>query len=170
MTVGWIRVWLLTPDMLVAAIVLAVAAVTLRLRSGRGGWGSAVGLGGLLVAGYIAKAALLPVGLVVLAVLVVVLRRRRGLTLATVAGVVLLAISAPQIAYVSRLKGSPTFSDVGRLQYLWFVAGVPGMVTSALPLPARLPDPNALSQTLPLLADSDPHPAVYDIDAPIPGT
>ena len=169
MTVGWIRVWLLTPDMGVAAVVFALAALALRLRSGRGRWGSAIALGVLLGAGYLMKAALLPVGIVMVGMLAFSLRDRR-FAISGVAAVLFLAISAPQIAYVSRLKGSPTFSDVGRLQYLWFVAGVPGMVTSALPLPARLPDPGASDQTLPPLGADDPHPAIYDIDAPIPGT
>jgi hypothetical protein len=83
---------------------------------------------------------------------------------------VLLAIAAPQIAYVSRLKGSPTFSDVGRLTHLWFIADVPGPLSAAFPLPARLPSPTATGQTLATLGPNDAHPAVYDIDAPIPGT
>ena len=83
---------------------------------------------------------------------------------------IFLAIAAPQIAYVSRLKGSPTFSDVGRLNYFWFVADVPGAVSSAFPLPSRLPSPDANGQTLtPLDPVRDRHPAIYDIDAPIPG-
>jgi hypothetical protein len=172
-TVGWIRVWLLTPDVGVAAIMFAVAAVSVRLGSGRGRWGSAIVLGALLGAAYLMKAAMLPVGIVVLATLAAV-RSRRGfgnsLGITTVAAAVFLAISAPQVAYVSRLKGSPTFSDVGRLTYLWFIAGVPGPVTIAFPLPARLPEPSGERQTLALLGDDDQHPAVYDIDAPIPGT
>ena len=169
-TVGWIRLWIMTPDLLVAAIAFATGAACVRLARGNGGWGSALALGALLGLGYLTKAALLPIGVVVLVTLAIVMRSRNGLALVAVAGGVFLAISAPQIAYVSRLKGSLTFSDVGRLNQLWFVANVPGPVSSAFPLPARLPSPTGTRQTLPALGPADGHPAVYDIDAPIPGT
>jgi hypothetical protein len=168
-TVGWIRVWLLTPDMGLAALVFASAAVAVRIADGRGRWMSAIALGALLAAGYLMKAALFPVAIIILITLGVVIRRRGGVALTAVATGVFLAISTPQIVYVSRLKGSPTFSDVGRLSYLWFVADVPGPVSAPFALPARLPDP-AGRQTLATLTDSVPRPAIYDIDAPIPGT
>jgi hypothetical protein len=170
-TVGWIRLWTVTPDMCVVAIVLAVAGVSVRLASGRGGWSSVVALGLLLGLGYLTKAALFPVALVVLGTLAVVRRSQGGLRLAMVAGAVFAIVAAPQIYYASRLKGTPTFGDVGRLNYLWFVANVPGPVSSAFALPARLPSPTASGQTLePLDRTRDPHPAVYDINEPIPGT
>ena len=168
-TIGWIRLWLLTPDMAVVAVVFASTAVALRLASGRGRWGSAILLGALLAVGYLTKAALLPVGVVVLLTLVVLTRRHGGAGLTAAAAVVFLAISAPQVIYASRLKGSPTFSDVGRLNYLWYVADVPGPVSSAFPLPERLPDPTRHG-SLATLSDAVSHPAIYVIDAPIPGT
>lgn len=172
LTIGWIRLWMLTPDLLVAAIVFATAGSCVRLAVGRGRWPSVVMLGILLGLGYLAKAALFPFGVFVLATLAVLLGRRRGgLTQVAAAVVIFLATSAPQIVYASRLKGSATFGDVGRLNYLWYVANIPGPVTSSFPLPARLPSPAASGQTLPPLDPvRDVHPAIYDIDAPIPGT
>ena len=170
-TVGWIRVWMVTPDLLVAAIVFAVAGVALRLSTGRGGWPSVVVLGALLALGYLAKAAMFPIAIVVLVTLAITRRREGGVRQAAVAAIVFFAASAPQVAYVSRLKGAPTFGDVGRLNYLWFIANVPGPVSSAFPLPARLPSPDSVGQRLrPLDPVRDPHPAIYDVDAPIPGT
>jgi hypothetical protein len=170
-TVRWIRVWLVTPDMFVFAIVLVVGALCVRLTSGRGGWTSVVALGVTLGLGYLAKAAIFPIAFVVLATLALERRRKHGARQAMVAGAAFLAIAAPQMAYTSLLKGSVTFGDVGRLNYLWYVAGVPGPVTSDLPLPAGLPSPAATGQTLaPLDSARDAHPAIYDIDAPIPGT
>ncbi len=170
-TIGWIRVWILTPDMCVAAIVFAVAGVSVRIASGRAGRASSIGLGALLALGYLAKAVLFPFGIFVVATLAIMLRRKRQLGRVAIAALVFLVGSAPQIVYASRLKGAPTFSDVGRLTYLWFVADVPGPVSSAFPLPARLPSPSATHQTLARLdRTSGVHPAVYDIDAPIPGT
>jgi hypothetical protein len=171
-TVGWVRLWTLTPDMAVMAIMVATAAVALRLASGRGRWPSVVVLGLLLGLGYLAKAAAFPIGIIFLVTLAVLLRRRRdGPLQVSLAALVFLVIAAPQIAYVSRLAKSPTFGDVGRLNYLWFVANVPGPVSSAFPLPSHLPSPTAKDQTLtPLDPVRDAHPAIYDIDAPIPGT
>jgi hypothetical protein len=170
-TIGWIRLWILTPDLCVTAIVLAAAGACVNIANGRGGWLSVVALGALLGLGYLAKAALFPVAIVMLATLALALRGQLPMRRVTMATAVFLAISLPQVIYASRLKGSPTFSDVGRLTYLWFIAGVPGAVSSAFPLPARLPSPSATGQTLAALDRTrDQHPAVYDIDAPIPGT
>ena len=171
-SVGWIRLWTPTPDMVVAAIVFAIAGVCVRLTTGRGRWPTVVVLGLLLGLGYLAKAVLLPIGVCSLATLAFLLRRRPGglVQLAVAAGI-FFGIAAPQVAYATRLKGWATFGDVGRLNYLWFVADVPGPVTSAFPLPARLPSPTATSQMLTRLDPvRDVHPAIYDIDAPIPGT
>jgi hypothetical protein len=142
-----------------------------RIAAGRGGVGSWLTLGVLLAVGYLVKAVLLPFGVVVLVTLAVALRHRRGFPRAALAGAVFVAICAPQIIYVSRLKGAPTASDVGRLTYAWYVAGVPGPVSSALPLPATLPEPTATPKTLAMLDPAgDPRPAVYAVGAPIPGT
>jgi hypothetical protein len=173
-TVGWIRTWLVTPDMLVTAIVFFVAAAAVRLTSGPGGWAAAAAVGVLLGLGYLTKAALLPVGIVILATLAIVLRKqhahRWGLKVA-LASAVFAAIAAPQIAYVSKLSGRITFSDVGRIQYLWFIADVPGAASGAFALPADLPRPTGTKHTLtPLDPSRDAGPVVYDIDAPIPGT
>lgn len=170
-TVGWIRVWMLTPDLCVVAIVLAAAGLSVRIASGHAGRGNVVALGVLLGLGYLAKAALFPIGVATTAMLAIVLRRTGGLRPALVVAAVFLLISAPQAAYVSRLARRPTIGDVGRLNYLWYVAGVPGAVSSSFPLPDRLPSPDLRAQALaPLdLARRGP-PAVYDIDAAIPGT
>ena len=171
-TIDWIRLWTITPDMAVAAVVFATGGLGVRIASGHGRWPSVAALGALLGLGYLAKAALFPVGIAVIATLAVVVRRRPGgLRQVSLVALIFLAIGAPQIAYVSHLKGSPTFSDVGRLNYFWYIADVPGPVSSVFPLPARLPSPSANDQTLrPLDPVRDPHPAIYDIDAPIPGT
>ena len=170
-TVGWIRVWTLTPDMLVAAIMITVGAITVRLSDGRGGWAAAVALGVLLALGYFAKAAVFPLAFVILGTLALATRRSGGIRQTIVAATIFLVCALPQIFYVSELSRTPTFSDVGRLNYLWFVADVPGPVSSALPMPSRLPDPAGTRQTLARLdPERDAHPAIYDIDEPIPGT
>jgi len=128
----------------------------------------------LLGLGYLTKAALLPVGVVTLATLAVVLHKRHarrwGFKVA-LAGAVFAVMAVPQIAYVSKLSERLTFSDVGRIQYLWYIADVPGAATGALTLPAELPRPTGTKHRLtPLDPSRDGGPVVYDIDAPIPGT
>lgn len=170
-TIGWIRIWTMTPDMCVAALVFATAGLCVRIAGGRTGWANVLMLGVTLGLGFLAKAAFFPFALVVLVTLALVLRHRHEMRRVAIAALVFLAISAPQMVYASKLKGSPTFSDVGRLTYLWFIADVPGPVSSAFRLPSRLPGPEGKNQTVaPLDRSTGVHPAVYDIDAPIPGT
>src|SRR5215831_7714644 len=118
LTVGWIRVWMVTPDMAVAAIVFAIGGVSIRFATARGRWPSVVVLGLFLGLGYLAKAVLLPIGVCSLAALAVLVRRRPGgLAQLAVSATLSVVIAAPQIAYATRLKGSATFGDVGRLNY-----------------------------------------------------
>ena len=98
LTVGWIRVWMPTPDMAVAAIVLATAGVGIRLATGRGRWPSVVVFGLLLGLGYLAKAVLLPIGICSLATLAARVRRRPGgLSQIAVAALIFLGLAVPQI-------------------------------------------------------------------------
>ena len=158
--------------LLVAALVFAVGRSVRAYRERAHGWPSIVALGVAARARLSGQGRVLP-------------RRNRrardarvravgatmGFAQAVAGDCGLSRVVAPQIAYVSRLKGSPTFGDVGRLNYLWFVANVPGPVSSAFALPARFRrPPRPGRRSCRWTASRDPHPAVYDIDAPIPGT
>ena len=121
-----IRVWSVTPDMLVAAVVYLAAAQVVRIRMGRATWRTFAWLGTVLGVGYLAKTALFPLAFVVLAVTLLSMpearrRARHGL----IALGFLLAVAGPYVATLSAVKGRLTFGDTGRLMYAWHVNGVP---------------------------------------------
>ena len=112
----------LTPDMLVMVIVLAVAGTSCRLASGRGKAGSAIWLGVLLAVGYFAKAAMLPLGLLLVVLLAASrfgARMRVHLIMLTV--FVFAAFVLPYITTLSKRHDTLTFGESGRLNYAWSV-------------------------------------------------
>jgi len=112
----------LTPDILVLAVVLAIAGTTCRLAEGRGQSGSAIALGLLLGIGYFSKAALFPLGLLLLVFLTIswfgrpALRIRLGIAM-----LVFVSLTAPYIAALSTLQNRPIFGDSAKLNYSWLV-------------------------------------------------
>jgi len=130
----------LTPDPLVAAVVFAATALLLRAERGVGGGRTYVMLGATLGVGYWAKAALFPAAFAFLAAAAVAAWRSgragsgkahpRGPSAGAVsrALLALLAfalVAAPLVVALSVAKGAPTFGEVGRLAYGWFVNGYP---------------------------------------------
>jgi len=111
-----IRVWMVNADMLVAASIYTAFGLLVRAPVK---W-TPLALAAALAAGYYAKAAMFPIGLMVLLMGWLVLPRRQALT-ATVAFTLL---SAPLIMVLSWSTGHLTFGDVSRLSYSWYVNGV----------------------------------------------
>ncbi|MDQ3802703.1 MAG: hypothetical protein M3416_02450 [Acidobacteriota bacterium] len=111
-----------SPDTMVTAIIYLAAALTLRMRTRAATRRTAVALGAVLGLGYLAKAALLPVGCVfLLSCLLPLPPRRPPLARALLAAGVFLLICAPLVAALSLHKGRLTFGDSGRLNYSWSV-------------------------------------------------
>lgn len=173
-TISWVTLWLLTPDMCVALLVFVGAGLAVRIAHGRDSRSNWVALGAVLGLGYLAKTALLPIGVVVLVTVGASVARRRGpWRRVGWAMVALFALCLPQVTYVSNLKGTFTIGDVGRLAHAWYSAGIPSPLGDAGTgaLPAALPSPNGSSQTVrPLDPLHDDHPMVYNVDGPFPGT
>jgi hypothetical protein len=95
-----------------------VAALTLRIRTGRTGPKTFVLLGLALGIGYYAKTAMLPMAFPFLAVAIAAepsrsLRLKRG----ALAFALFLAIVSPYILALSLAKGRPTFGDSGSINY-----------------------------------------------------
>jgi hypothetical protein len=153
-----------TPDMLVAGVAYLAAGLTLRLCSRPTSWRTPAALGLTLGLGYLAKAAMFPVGCGILfCILLCGGLRRQTLRHALIAVALFVVVSGPFITVLSLKKGSPTIGDSGRLNYSWSVNNntkwlhwqgeVPG---SGAPLhPTRL----ILSQ-----------PVVYEFGEPVSGT
>lgn len=118
MAMSQLVIWLESPDLLVAIATFVAAAMLVKLRRSdrmRDGFMLGVALG----AGYLAKAAMLPLSIVYLIVAAATARRRwRQLPMA-IAGLAMVA--GPWIGALSVVKGRLTTGDAGRLNYIWFV-------------------------------------------------
>jgi hypothetical protein len=120
-----IKIWSVTPDMLVAAIVFLAAGLIVRIRAGAATRRTFALLGTVLGVGYLAKAAMFPLAFIFLATSVFsVGDLRRATMLVPVALAFFLLIAGPYIAVLSFAKGGLTFGDTGKLMYAWHVNGV----------------------------------------------
>ena len=114
--------FVVTPDILMAAIQFAAAALFFRIVRDPGKLSGYIALGCLLAAGFYTKSIMLPAGLVLLSVLFLCQRRSpKHLRNVLVAAVVMFLLCAPQILAVSQRVGHPSTSETGRLSYLWLV-------------------------------------------------
>jgi hypothetical protein len=121
-----VTVSLVTPDMLVAALVYAAVALMLRQRRLGGSAGLSLVFGVVLGLGYLAKAVLFPLGLVFLATSALTAATwRRALAHVAVAGLAFVLVAGPFVTALSLQRGRATFGDSGRLNYLWYVNGAP---------------------------------------------
>jgi hypothetical protein len=114
-----------TPDLCVVSVIFLAAGIGCRLCVAGSGWGLYVALGCVLGLGYYAKAAMLPIGLLLLVSLLFFApsapAKRRGLALAAA---VLLFSAGPLVYELSRRAGRFTTGDAGSLNYAWYVNGV----------------------------------------------
>jgi hypothetical protein len=118
--------WYLTPDMLLQGLVYLSAACALRLFMTGSSWKHSAALGLALGLGYWSKAAMFPAALVLLAVLFLKppadrWRRRHSV----IALVCFCLVAAPLVLSLSHEKHRLTFGDSGKLNYAWFVGGIP---------------------------------------------
>ena len=112
------------PDILVAAVVFAIAAFLFKLNHRRQhGIAAYAWLGLLLAIGFYAKAILLYFAVFVLGAMLVQGLRSGSLGRPITALVVFVALVSPFVATLSRQAGHFTAGDSGRLNYAWFVDG-----------------------------------------------
>jgi hypothetical protein len=114
-----ITLWAVTPDMLVAACVYVASGLLLRVGRRPSSRSLLIALGLVLGLGYLAKAALFPLGLVCL-VLVAGVLHGASRTAPRVAWAVLGfgVIAGPIVLSLSVAAGYVTFGDVGRFTYM----------------------------------------------------
>ncbi|MGH9941197.1 MAG: hypothetical protein ACRD9R_02430 [Pyrinomonadaceae bacterium] len=155
---------LVTPDMCVAACVYLAAGLLLRVRQSTAGWLTFGALGVVLGLGYLAKAAMFPLAFVFLLLsLFAAGGLRRAMPRAALALVCFLLIAGPFVFTLSHAKGRLTFSDSGRLNYLWLINDVPvrhwqGESAAELSPPSH-PTRRLLDR-----------PALYEFGMPVGGT
>jgi hypothetical protein len=120
----WITTWLQSPDMCVAVFVYLAGGILLRMKRGAVSHFSTVAFGVILGFGYLAKAAMFPIAFAFLLAGLFMGSdwRRAGINL-LLAGTAFLIVAAPLIYCLSSIKSRFTFSEAGRVNYIWHVNG-----------------------------------------------
>lgn len=120
-----IRFRAVTPDMLVAALTYLAAGLLVRASTGRAGVRDAVSLGGVAGVAYLAKAAMFPIGLLLLGAAGWLRWRQHRDGRSWLAGLAAFAIvTLPLVFALSVQKGRLTIGDAGTFTYLKHVNGV----------------------------------------------
>ena len=120
-----ITMQLVTPDMCVAAFVFLASALVWKVHSGAATRKTYTALGVVLGFAYLAKAVMLPLGLVFLATAMLAGRlSQNSLRNIMRTTLVMLAVASPFIAAISHARGRVTFGESGALTYAAYLNGV----------------------------------------------
>lgn len=118
-----------TPDTWVSASTFLATAAAIRVADGGRDWRTyvaAFALGLALGCGYLIKAVMLPVGLMLGGTLIVLqIVRRRDMRPTILAATVFVVVCLPQVITQSRLAGKFAFGMVGTLVHEWYVGDLP---------------------------------------------
>ena len=108
-----------TPDMLMSGFLYLSMGLVMRIKRGQDGFWTHAALGLVLGLGYLAKTAMLPLGILMLAMtLFFGGGLRKTVPRVLVAFCVMLLIGGPYIVALSRLKHRPTFGDSATVTHL----------------------------------------------------
>lgn len=154
----------LRPDMLMSGFLYVAVAILLRMRGHVASWGLYSTLGLVLGVGYLSKAPMLPIGLLVLAIsLLVVDNWRVALAPALLAVAVLLVIGSLYYGPLSRIEGRFTFGDSSTFNYLVHVDGAgPGWYITDMGFGVGKPEHSPRK-----IFDQPP---AYEFAVPVPNT
>lgn len=159
-----IRIWAVTPDMLVSALVYLAAGLLLGIASGRTGRRTQVAFGVVLGLAYLAKSVMFPLAFVFLLLAVLAQEnRRQAAREGLLALAAFLIVALPLVAALSSAKGRPTFGESGRLSYLRYVNDVPYPFWTA-EAPPGLGEPEHPARQV------FDDPPVYEFGTPVGGT
>lgn len=165
--VGFIGVSAVSPDLTLFVCVMLVGGILVRIRDGNVSWGLFAILGAVCAISYLIKAIMFPLTFVFLGVAFLTAGNKRrilpglALTLA-----VFILISSPWILMLSRAKGRFTYSDVGKINYLWFASE--GFNDYGYPFPWK-PAPGEGTPLHPM-RDLLASPHVFEFQAPFRGS
>lgn len=158
---NFIGVTNVSPDLCVAAIVFLAAGVVYRICLPGSTWKDYGALGLVLGLGYYFKAALFPLSLILLGLLIVLWPSpaRGGRPKVLFATAVFLLVTAPLVTVLSVHARRFTFGDAGRINYAWFVNGRVWTATMEHPAPKLLTSPVTLVFASPI---GGTYPLWYD--------
>ena len=110
------------PDMLMSGFVYMAAGLLIRIRNGATGWQIYSALGAILGLAYLAKAAMFPLGILLLGTTLFFAgdtsRKLKGVAAASLCFAI---VGGPFVVAVSQRADRPTFGEAGTLDYLWKV-------------------------------------------------
>jgi hypothetical protein len=165
--VEFIGVSAVSPDLTLFACVALVAGIMVRIKDGSLNWGLFAWLGALGAIGYLIKAIMFPLTFVFLGVaFLTASNKRRVSPRLALALAVFILISGPWILMLSHAKGRLTYSDVGKLNYLWFASE--GFNDYGYPFPWK-PAPGEGTAVHPM-RDLLASPHVFEFRAPFRGS
>lgn len=154
---------LVTPDLLVAAIVFLIGGYLVELRIHES-YGKFAMFGVLCGAAYLGKAIMFPLGFGFLGILLLSGRwSKRRICGVLLSALLFLTVSSPFIAALSKQKGRLTFGDSGKLNYASLVnPGAPQVHWQGEPVGSGTPR-HTTRQVL-------ENPSVYEFAEPVAGT
>jgi hypothetical protein len=121
-----IAIWSVTPDMLMAALVLTAAGLLIGIQCGNDSLRRFSVLGLVLGVGYLTKAIMLPISLLFILVAFFSANDvRQAFTRSLLALAVFVLVAGPFIVAISVTKGRLTWGDAGSFTYAKHVNGVP---------------------------------------------
>ncbi|HXZ12689.1 MAG TPA: hypothetical protein VEG64_09875 [Candidatus Sulfotelmatobacter sp.] len=125
LTLLFIHMERLEPDLLLGALVYLAGAFVLRIWAGEANWMASAGLGATLGAGYLAKAVMFPLAFIFLGCALFAVKPMRWSIPRTALSLAAFLLAAgPFVAALSKQKGRITHGDVGKIAYAEFVGGV----------------------------------------------
>ena len=162
-TLSLIQIWAVTPDMLMAALLLLAAGMLARIRAGDEDWRLFVALGLVLGLGYLAKTFMFSIALVFLGLAWLVQKRSKtALLRVSLAFGMFILISLPFILLISNKIGQLTIGEAGTVTYVRYVNGIPFPHWQGDPVSGVVPShPSRIIHQL---------PAVYEFGEPVGGT
>ncbi len=163
----WIGINCDTPDMINAGLIYLAAGLILRIYRHPESVLSFLALGIALAFGYFSRAAMFPLGFLFLGCsLLIVGKPRKTLPRALSALAIFLLIVSPYVTALSLKKGHLTFSETGKLSYIWYVYPTLRVVPDTL-WDGEYPEFGAPKNPLRKIFQD---PEVFEFGEPIDGT
>ena len=112
---------LIQPDMLMSGFLYLASGLLIRIRFRRATWGDFLLLGFVLGVGYLAKAPMLPIGIIILACTIATRHWRETILKAAVAAAILLLVGSLYFVPLSKQVGRLTFGESSEYNVLFHI-------------------------------------------------
>ncbi len=163
----FVGVSLVSPDLALFACVMLVTGMVIRVKDGSTSWALFAALGAICAIGYLFKAIMFPMTFVFLGVAFLAVKNKRSIVpRLTLSFAVFILVSSPWIWMLSHAKHRLDYSDVGKLNYLWFASE--GFDDYGYPFPWK-PAPGEGTPVHPM-RDLSTSPHVFEFRAPFRGS